>query len=94
MSKHSGKTLDGFDDHDGELAQLLLDQIAALDGKITQLTARIEQAVAAIPVGCSVWPRYLVRSALTAGGKPCPLAAGMSLSHAAVAKPTPSSHAR
>ena len=54
MSKHSGKTLDGFDDHHGELAQLLLDQIAALDGKITQLTARIEQAVAAIPAGWGI----------------------------------------
>jgi len=49
------EALDGmFDDHHGELAQLLLDQITALDGKITQLTAWIGQAVAAIPAAWGV----------------------------------------
>ena len=38
------EALDGmFDDHHGELAQMLLDQITALDGKITQLDTRIER---------------------------------------------------
>ena len=42
--------LDGmFDDHHGELAGLLLDQITALDAKITQLTGRIAESAAAIP---------------------------------------------
>jgi transposase len=42
--------LDGmFDDHHGELAGLLLDQITVLDGKITQLTTRIAESAAAIP---------------------------------------------
>jgi transposase len=42
--------LDGmFDDHHGELAGLLLDQITALDAKITQLTTRIAESAAAIP---------------------------------------------
>ena len=44
------QALDGMSgDHHGELAQLLLDQIAGLDGKITQLGTRIEQAVTALP---------------------------------------------
>ena len=44
------EALDGmFDDHHGELARLLLDQIAFLDQRITQLTARITGAVAAMP---------------------------------------------
>ena len=49
------EALDGmFDDHHGELAQLLLDQITALDGKITQLDTRIEQAVAAMPAAWGI----------------------------------------
>jgi transposase len=49
------EALDGmFDDHHGELAQLLLDQITALDGKITQLGAWIQQAVAVIPAAWGV----------------------------------------
>jgi transposase len=49
------EALDGmFDDHHGELAALLLDQIAGLDRKITQLTARIGQAVAAIPAAWGI----------------------------------------
>jgi transposase len=49
------QALDGmFDDHHGELAGLLLDQIAVLDGKISQLNARIEQMVAAIPAAWGV----------------------------------------
>jgi len=44
------EALDGmFDDHHGELAQMLLDQIAFLDDRISALTARIGQAVTAIP---------------------------------------------
>ena len=44
------EALDGmFGDHHGELAQLLLDQIAFLDGKIAELTARIEEQAAALP---------------------------------------------
>jgi transposase len=49
------EALDGmFDDHHGELAQLLLDQISSLDGKIIQLDARIEQAAAAIPAAWGI----------------------------------------
>ena len=44
------EALDGmFDDHHGELAALLLDQITSLDAKITQLTTRIAESAAAIP---------------------------------------------
>jgi transposase len=44
------QALDGmFDDHHGELAALLLDQIAALDAKIAQLGARAAELAAAIP---------------------------------------------
>ena len=49
------QALDGmFDDHHGELAGLLLDQIAALDGKITQLSTRIGQVVAAVPAAWGI----------------------------------------
>jgi transposase len=49
------EALDGmFDDHHGELAALLLDQIAVLDGKISQLNARIEQTVAVIPAAWGI----------------------------------------
>ncbi|WP_441964847.1 IS110 family transposase [Mycolicibacterium houstonense] len=41
------KALDGrFDDHHGELARMLLDQIDALDAQIATLTARIAQRLA------------------------------------------------
>jgi transposase len=44
------EALDGmFDDHHGELARMLLDQIAFLDERVTQLTARITGSVAAMP---------------------------------------------
>jgi transposase len=44
------QALDGmFDDHHGELAQLLLDQIAFLDGPIAALTARAAGLTAAMP---------------------------------------------
>jgi transposase len=43
-----------FDDHHGELAQLLLDQIAFLDGKIAQLTARAAGLTAAMPAAWGV----------------------------------------
>jgi len=47
--------LDGmFDDHHGELAALLLDQIAGLDARITQLDDRIRQAVTAMPAAWGV----------------------------------------
>lgn len=51
-----------FDDHHGELAQLLLDQIAGLDGKIAQLGTRIGESVAALPAA----------GALTLTGPPVP----------------------
>jgi transposase len=37
-----------FDDHHGELARMLLDQIDALTAQITRLTARIEELITAI----------------------------------------------
>ena len=44
------EALDGmFDDHHGELAQMLLDQIAFCDTRIGQLTARITGSVEAMP---------------------------------------------
>src|SRR6266404_4145351 len=43
-----------FDDHHGELAGLLLDQIAFLDGRITQLTARAAELTAAIPAAWGI----------------------------------------
>ena len=51
-AKHDAlvQALDGmFDDHHGELAALLLDQIAALDAKITQLGDRAAELTAALP---------------------------------------------
>jgi transposase len=47
--------LDGrFDDHHGELARMLLDQIDALSSQITTLTTRIDELLAAIPEAASV----------------------------------------
>jgi transposase len=43
-----------FDDHHGELAGLLLDQIAFLGERITQLTTRITGTVAAMPAAWGV----------------------------------------
>jgi transposase len=51
-AKHDAlvEALDGmFDDHHGELAALLLDQITALDAKIAQLGARAAELAAAMP---------------------------------------------
>jgi len=51
-AKHDdlAEALDGmFDDHHGELAGLLLDQIAFLDGRIARLTARAAAQAAAMP---------------------------------------------
>jgi transposase len=49
------EALDGmFDDHHGELARMLLDQIAFLDERVTRLTARITESVAAIPAAWGV----------------------------------------
>ena len=46
--------LDGrFDDHHGELARMLLDQIDTLTAQIATLTSRIEQLLAAMPDTCS-----------------------------------------
>jgi transposase len=56
-AKHAALTeaLTGmFDDHHGELARLLLDQIAFLDTRIARLTGRIDAAMAAIPQALSV----------------------------------------
>jgi transposase len=56
-AKHDdlAEALDGmFDDHHGELAALLLDQIAGLDAKITQLDTRIGQAVTAMPAAWGI----------------------------------------
>jgi transposase len=51
------EALDGmFDDHHGELAQLLLDQIASLDAKIAQLGARAAELAAAIPEAWGINP--------------------------------------
>ena len=43
-----------FDDHHGELARMLLDQIDALTAQITRLTTRIEELIAAIPAAQGV----------------------------------------
>jgi transposase len=40
-----------FDDHHGELAQLLLDQIGVLDTRIARLSGRIAELVAVMPEG-------------------------------------------
>jgi transposase len=49
------EALDGmFDDHHGELAALLLDQIASPDGKIAQLSARAAELAAAMPEGWGI----------------------------------------
>jgi transposase len=51
------EALDGmFDDHHGELAGLLLDQIAFLDGKVARLTARAAEVTAAIPAAWGTDP--------------------------------------
>jgi transposase len=50
--KHAArvKALTGrFDDHHGELARILLDQIDTLTVRIDQLTARIDELIAALP---------------------------------------------
>jgi transposase len=43
-----------FDDHHGELAQILLDQVDALSDQIDYLTTRIDQLIAAIPAAQGV----------------------------------------
>jgi transposase len=43
-----------FDDHHGELARMLLDQIDALTAQVGQLTSRIEELIAAIPAARGV----------------------------------------
>ena len=49
------QALDGmFDDHHGELAGLLLDQIAFLDARIAQLAARAAELTAAMPAAWGV----------------------------------------
>jgi transposase len=49
------QALDGmFDDHHGELAGLLLDQIAFLDARIDKLTARAAELTAAIPAAWGI----------------------------------------
>jgi transposase len=49
------EALDGmFDDHHGELAQLLLDQIAFLDTRIVQLSARAAELADAMPAAWGI----------------------------------------
>jgi transposase len=49
------EALDGmFDDHHGELAQLLMDQISSLDAKIAQLRARAADLAAAMPAAWGI----------------------------------------
>jgi transposase len=49
------EALDGmFDNHHGELAQLLLDQIASLDARIAQLGARAAELTAAMPAAWGI----------------------------------------
>ncbi len=49
------EALDGmFDDHHGELAALLLDQITSLDAKIAQLTSRAAELTAAMPAAWGI----------------------------------------
>ena len=58
-AKHDAlvEALDGmFDDHHGELAALLLDQIAALDAKIAQLGTRAAELTAAMPGAWGIDP--------------------------------------
>jgi transposase len=43
-----------FDDHHGELARMLLDQVDALNGQIAKLTSRIGELIAAIPAAQGV----------------------------------------
>jgi transposase len=43
-----------FEDHHGELARILLDQISFCDQRISQLTTRIEQTLAAIPAAAGI----------------------------------------
>ena len=51
------QALDGmFDDHHGELARLLLDQIAFLDDRIVQLSARAAELTAAMPAAWGIDP--------------------------------------
>jgi transposase len=52
QAKHDDlvQALDGmFDDHHGELAGMLLDQVAFLDGRIARLSARAAELTAAMP---------------------------------------------
>jgi transposase len=58
-AKHDAlvEALDGmFDDHHGELAALLLDQIAGLDAKIAQLGTRAAELTAAMPAAWGTDP--------------------------------------
>jgi len=62
------EALDGmFDDHHGELAGLLLDQIAFLDRKVARLTARAAEVTAAIPAAWGTDPDGTTGPATGAG---------------------------
>jgi transposase len=43
-----------FDEHHGELARILLDQIDFLDTRVSRLTSRVEEAIAAIPAAWGI----------------------------------------
>ena len=51
------EALDGrFDDHHGELARILLDQIDALTRQIDQLTTRLDELIAELPQAAAAEP--------------------------------------
>jgi transposase len=59
-----------FDDHHGELARMLLDQIDALTTQIDTLTTRIEALIADIPAAATPTPEHDDGSGGAAGGQP------------------------
>ncbi len=61
-----------FDDHHGELARMLLDQIDALTTQIDKLTTRIEESIDALPPA----PVAAEPAGPTSGGRDQPAASG------------------
>jgi transposase len=74
-----------FEDHHAQLARMLLDQIDALSGQIDQLTALIEQAIAAI---CAATPPAPAPG--PGGGTAATLHAGIALAGSVPGHPTAS----